>query len=171
MGLDITVVIADRSWLARVPPRERLPRLRNAWYADAPAGDEGWAWPQGRDSSVFAVYEFPDTLGSFKPHFWAGHRWEPVRDHVAPSLRTELDALLSALVWDGPDGEAEHTDTGFFGEEAAAWCSRGRRRACGSWPRPGTARALISTSCMGRSPSMPQFPTAGFLTSTRSRIC
>ncbi|MBT2874752.1 hypothetical protein ACFV4H_31290 [Streptomyces cellulosae] len=119
MGLDITVVIADRSWLARVPPRERLPRLRNAWhtwYADAPAGDEGWARPQGRDSSVFAVYEFPDTLGSFKPHFWAGHRWERVRDHVAPSLRTELDALLSALVWDGPDGEAEHTDTGFFGE-------------------------------------------------------
>lgn len=34
MGLDITVLIADWSWLGEVRERERLLRLRNAWYAD-----------------------------------------------------------------------------------------------------------------------------------------
>ncbi|MEU5464268.1 hypothetical protein ACH41C_13250 [Streptomyces althioticus] len=125
MGLDITVLIADRAWLVRVPPRERLPRLRSAWYADetglwehdAPTGDEGWAWPQEPNGSVFAVYEFLRTSGSFKPHFWTGQRWERVRGHVDPPLRAALDALLSGLFWDGPGGDAEHTDTALFGDD------------------------------------------------------
>ncbi|MGJ7019087.1 hypothetical protein ACWFQ6_11925 [Streptomyces althioticus] len=58
MGLDVTVLIADPAWLTRVPTRERLPRLRSAWYADeaglwghdAPTGAEGWARPQGHGS-------------------------------------------------------------------------------------------------------------------------
>ncbi|GGX10037.1 hypothetical protein GCM10010297_34510 [Streptomyces malachitofuscus] len=125
MGLDITVMIADRSWLVQVPPRERLPRLRSAWYADetglwdrdAPTGGEGWAWPQGPSGPFFAVYEFLHTLGSFKAHFWAGQRWERVRGHVDPLLRAELHALLRGLFWEGPDGEARHVDTAFFGED------------------------------------------------------
>ncbi|MGW1954853.1 hypothetical protein ACWCPI_19250 [Streptomyces sp. NPDC001920] len=124
MGLDITVLIADRSWLAQVPPRERLPRLRDAWYADetglwdheALTGGEGWVRPRGSSGAFFAVYEFAHTLGSFKAHFWAGQRWERVRGHVDPSLRGELDVLLRGLFWDGPYGEAERTDTAFFGE-------------------------------------------------------
>ncbi|CAM5717743.1 hypothetical protein STENM223S_03334 [Streptomyces tendae] len=127
MGLDITVMIADRSWLAQVPPRERIPRLRDAWYADetglwdheALTGEEGWTWPRGPNGSLFAVYEFLHTLGSFKAHFWAGQRWERVRDRVAPVPRAELDALLRGLFWDGPDGEAQHTDTAFFGEHGS----------------------------------------------------
>ena len=79
MGLDITVMIADWSWLGEVPPRERLPRLRNAWYADetglwdfdAPAVEGDWEWPRGPNNAYFAVYEFRRTCGSFKPHFWA----------------------------------------------------------------------------------------------------
>lgn len=125
MGLDITVVIADRSWLVEVPPRERVPRLRDAWYAtetglwehEALTGEGGWAWPRGPHGSFFTVYEFVHTLGSFKAHFWAGQRWERVRGHVDPLLRAEWDALLRGLFWDGPDGEARHTDTAFFGED------------------------------------------------------
>ncbi len=125
MGLDITVMVADCSWLCEVPPRERVPRLRDAWYADetglwdhdTPVVESGWVWPQGPHGAFFAVYEFLHTCGSFKAHFWAGQRWEAVRDHVDPAMRTEMDKFLRELVWCGLDGEAEHTDTGFFGED------------------------------------------------------
>ncbi|WP_256362906.1 hypothetical protein [Streptomyces sp. TRM70350] len=106
MGLDITVLIADRSWLEEVPPGERLQRLRDAWYDDetgfwdwdgaaAVVGD--WKWPQGPNSSIFAVYEFLHTSGSFKAHFWAGQRWESTRDHVDPQLRSELGTLVARV--------------------------------------------------------------------------
>ncbi|MFF8289001.1 hypothetical protein ACF068_07165 [Streptomyces sp. NPDC016309] len=125
MGLDLTVLIADPSWLAEVPPQGRVARLRDAWYADetrlwdhgAPPVTSGWVWPQGPNSAVFALYEFRDTLGSFKAHFWAGQRWEAARDHVDPTLRNVLDTFLLGLVWIGLDGEAEQTDTGFFGAD------------------------------------------------------
>ncbi|ANB04447.1 hypothetical protein SAM40697_0485 [Streptomyces ambofaciens] len=128
MGLDITVMIADWSWLGGVPPRERLSRLREAWYADetglwdhdaqVPEGD--WAWPRGRHSATFAVYEFRGTLGSFKPHFWAGERWESVRDHADPLVRTPLDILLLGLVREGLDDTSEHAAPGFFGADPTA---------------------------------------------------
>ncbi|KOG38796.1 hypothetical protein [Streptomyces decoyicus] len=125
MGLDITVMIVDWSWLGEVPPRERLSRLRDAWYADetglwdhgAPAVKGDWEWPRGPDGAFFAVYGFLRTCGSFKAHFWAGERWESLRDHADPLVRTGLDALLLGLIWGGPDGEAEHTDPGFFCDE------------------------------------------------------
>lgn len=126
MGLDITVMIVDWSWLGEFPPGERLPRLRDAWYddetgfwgEDAPDVDGDWDWPRGPNGSRFAVYEFLNTLGSFKPHFWAGQRWEAVRDHVDPSLRQELDTLLLGLIWMGLDDEGEQvTDAeDFFGD-------------------------------------------------------
>lgn len=125
MGLDITVMIVDWSWLGEVPPRERLSRLRNAWYADetglwdhgAPVVEGDWEWPRGPDSAFFGVYEFLRTCGSFKAHFWAGQRWESLRDHADPLVRTGLDTLLLGLIWDGPDGEAQHTDPGFFHDD------------------------------------------------------
>ncbi|MFD7708566.1 hypothetical protein [Streptomyces sp. NPDC059786] len=118
MGLDITVVIADWSWLDELPPPQRLPRLRDAWYADetglwdhdAPTVEGDWVQPRGRNGTFFTVYEFRHTLGSYKAHFWAGQRWEAVRGHVGPSTRTELDTFLSGLIWDGPNGEAQHID-------------------------------------------------------------
>ncbi|MFD5188196.1 hypothetical protein ACFWMU_08530 [Streptomyces sp. NPDC058357] len=56
MGMDITVMIADWSWLGDVPERERLLRLRDAWYADetglrdhdAPVVEGDGEWPKGR---------------------------------------------------------------------------------------------------------------------------
>ncbi|KYK13478.1 hypothetical protein ACFC5H_18175 [Streptomyces rochei] len=124
MGLDITVLITDCAWLEQFPPQERLPRLRAAWYDDetglwdhdAPAVEGDWCRPQGPGASVFAVYEFRDTCGSFKPHFWAGQRWEAVRGHVGAALRNDVDALLSGLVWDGPDGAARHVDSALAGD-------------------------------------------------------
>ncbi|MFE9118752.1 hypothetical protein [Streptomyces sp. NPDC007172] len=125
MGLDITVMIVDWKWLRDAPRPERLSRLRDAWYADEtglwnhdrPGVNGDWEWPRGPDGGHFAVYEFRDTLGSFKAHFWAGQRWEQVRDRADPSLRTSLDALLLGLIWQGLDGEAEHVDPGFFSED------------------------------------------------------
>lgn len=121
MGLDITTLIADWSWLAEAPPRERLPRLRDAWYDDetglwddgSSQADGGWEWPSGPHSAHFGVYEFPGALGSFKPHFWAGDRWEKVRDHVDPAVRAEVDALLGGLIWDGPDFDDDEEGAGY----------------------------------------------------------
>ncbi|WP_326603926.1 hypothetical protein [Streptomyces sp. NBC_01800] len=129
MGLDIDVMIADWSWLGEVPSRERLSRLRDAWYADetglweydTPEVEGDWAWPREPNSSFFAVYEFRDTCGSFKAHFWAGHRWESVRDHADPLVRAGLDTLLLGLIWNGPDGEAQHTDPGFFCDDPSVF--------------------------------------------------
>ncbi|WP_055495226.1 hypothetical protein [Streptomyces sp. TP-A0356] len=125
MGLDITVLIADWSWLEKAPSRERLEQLRDAWYddetglwdGDAPMVAGDWVWPRGPNGAYFGVYEFRRTCGSFKAHFWAGERWEAFRDHVDPLLRAELDTLLMGLIWNGPDGEAEHTDPGFFSDD------------------------------------------------------
>ncbi|MGI5526021.1 hypothetical protein ACQEVX_00930 [Streptomyces syringium] len=98
--------------------------MRDAWYADetglwdddAPLVEGAWAWPGGSSRAVFAVYEF---RGTFKPHFWAGERWESVRDHADPLVRARLDTLLLGLIWGGPDGEAEHVDQGFFCDDPA----------------------------------------------------
>lgn len=90
------------------------------WEYDGPASDGGWEWPRGRHSASFAVYDFPGTAGSFKAHFWAGERWEMVREHADPLVRAELDAFLGGLIWLGMDGEAERReDSGFFHEDPA----------------------------------------------------
>ncbi|MFF4183553.1 hypothetical protein ACFYZ9_10225 [Streptomyces sp. NPDC001691] len=127
MGVDMTVLIADWSWLERVPPRDRLPRLREAWYADetglwdydVPSVEGDWSWPRGDNASFFALYEFRRTLGSYKPHFWAGERWEAVRDHAKPVIRTDLDTLLLGLFWQGSCTGVEPPDptADFFGDD------------------------------------------------------
>ncbi|MET9670603.1 hypothetical protein ABZY19_35445 [Streptomyces sp. NPDC006475] len=124
MGMDITVLVVDWSWLRKVTPQERLPRLRDAWYADetglwdgVPPVEGDWVWPRGPHGAFFAIYEFLGTCGSFKAHFWAGERWALLRDHADPLVRTELDTLLLGLIWDGPDGEAPHVDPGFFSDD------------------------------------------------------
>ncbi|MFB7189150.1 hypothetical protein ACFCZT_28400 [Streptomyces sp. NPDC056230] len=73
MGLDISVLIADWSWLGEVPPRDRPARLRDAWYADEtglwrreePAAEGEWERPGGPHGALFDIYEFRGTLGSF----------------------------------------------------------------------------------------------------------
>ncbi|WP_318275566.1 hypothetical protein [Streptomyces pharetrae] len=177
MGLDITVMIADWSWLAEVPPPERLSRLRDAWYDDetglwdhdAPAVEGDWVWPRGPHGAHFAVYEFLHTCGSFKAHFWAGQRWEAVREHVEPALRTEVDGFLPGLIWDGPDAASRVSSVTV--PLPTAFCSPGHRQACGNWPWPGSGSGPASPSCEDPSPSTPPSPKAGSVTSTRSGDC
>ncbi|MFD0366508.1 hypothetical protein [Streptomyces sp. NPDC059071] len=124
MGLDITVLIADWSWLSAAPAPERPGLLRDAWYddatgfweADAPVTDGGWILPRGPHQDRFALYEFTRTTSSFKPHFWAGSRWEDVRDHVDRALRADLDTVLRGLIWDGPEGVELRVEREVFGD-------------------------------------------------------
>lgn len=69
---------------------------------------------RGPDAPFFGIYEFRRTAGSFKAHFWAGERWESLREHTDPPTRAALDALLLGLIWDGMDGEGQHIDPGFL---------------------------------------------------------
>ncbi|WP_326698061.1 hypothetical protein OG909_12330 [Streptomyces sp. NBC_01754] len=125
MGLNINVLIADWSWLGEVPPHRRLKRLRDAWYADetglwefgASTVEGDWEWPLGPGSTHFGIYEFRRTAGSYKAHFRAGHQWESVRDYADPPVRTALDTLLAGLIWDGPDGTADHKEPGIFSDD------------------------------------------------------
>ncbi|WP_432093453.1 hypothetical protein [Streptomyces sp. bgisy100] len=131
MGLDIHVLIVDWTWLGESPQRERLSRLREAWYDDAtglwghdaPETEGEWQRPRGPAAHRFACYEFRRTCGSYKAHFWAGQRWESIRHQVGPQMRTGLDALLLGLILDGPDGDVRYRDQGFFGDDAGV--SRG----------------------------------------------
>ncbi|GGP33834.1 hypothetical protein [Streptomyces abikoensis] len=107
MGADITVLIVDWRHLENIPELERESALMEAADPDDDDGpvEDGWAWlppaPEGFPAWC-GRYEFGGTLGSYKPHFWAGERWNAMREHVPDDLRTALDAFLAGLVWDPP---------------------------------------------------------------------
>ncbi|WP_063804333.1 hypothetical protein [Streptomyces roseifaciens] len=114
MGLDITAVIVDWAELETIPVLERKGVLIEAADPDDYDGalEEGWGWLPPAPASFpswCARYEFAGTLGSFKPHFWAGERWEAVREHVPADLRTALDTFLAGLIWvpPGADGDLD----------------------------------------------------------------
>ncbi|MEU2391113.1 hypothetical protein [Streptomyces sp. NPDC007369] len=130
MGMDITVLAVDWAHLVRIPPDERLTVLQQSAYPDDDDDDDtgvdaGWVWPAEEDRSWLGRYEFAGTLGSYKPHFWAGQAWEDVRAAADPALRAAGDAFLSALIWPGPDpgADAEHVDPGLFPSLAPLWRS------------------------------------------------
>ncbi|MFC8915018.1 hypothetical protein ACFT5C_04535 [Streptomyces sp. NPDC057116] len=101
MGLGITVMVVDWRRLEAIPADERVDRLYEESYA-ADDVDAGWFWPGERAGTEGAapwwgVYEFSRTLGSYKPHFWAGEAWDDARDHAEPRLRDALDGFLIGL--------------------------------------------------------------------------
>lgn len=49
---------------------------------------EGWSWPEAHGSPWYARYEFRNTLTSYKPHFWAGERWDTPSSAPANSRAT-----------------------------------------------------------------------------------
>ncbi|WP_171162168.1 hypothetical protein [Streptomyces sp. I05A-00742] len=116
MGLDISVLIVDWKHLAETPPGERRDLLTEAAYPDdyddllEDDFPRGWIHHPTAVSTWSALYEFHSTSGSFKAHFWAGERWEDVRDHAVPELREALDTFLSGLFWELYDPEAEEED-------------------------------------------------------------
>ncbi|MFC5144761.1 hypothetical protein [Streptomyces aureoversilis] len=112
MGLDITALIVDWAELESSPVHERKSVLIEAADPDDYDGslEEGWAWlPPAHESfpSWCARYEFAGTLGSFKPHFWAGERWEAIREHAPADLRSALDTFLAGLIWAPPGADSD----------------------------------------------------------------
>ncbi|MFI1255331.1 hypothetical protein ACH4U6_16290 [Streptomyces netropsis] len=121
MGADITAVIVDWAHLETIPVIERRCAVIEAADPDDydEAVEDGWAWlppaPEGFPDWC-ARYEFGGTLGSFKPHFWAGEGWESVREHVPGDLRTALDAFLAGLFWAPPGTDSDPDE-----DDAEAW--------------------------------------------------
>ncbi|MEU9114344.1 hypothetical protein AB0D04_21790 [Streptomyces sp. NPDC048483] len=117
MGLDITVMTVDWHRLEEIPADERLDRLHEESYEDSyeAAIDAGWFWPPSDDHPWWGIYEFRNTLGSYKPHFWAGDAWDDAREHAEPELRRALDGFLAGVgVWSwGPeeDEEEDHSSS------------------------------------------------------------
>ncbi|MFC9460142.1 hypothetical protein [Streptomyces sp. NPDC056983] len=140
MGLDLTVLVVDWDHLGRTPAAERLGMLEDAAYPDDDLDnrdDDGGAdarvehgWVRRPDTPWIALYEFFRTLGSFKPHFWAGQAWEDVRAFAEPDLRGALDAFLAGLFWPGPDdadtdpSAEEEPAVGLFPAEPDPWHPR-----------------------------------------------
>ncbi|MEV4440463.1 hypothetical protein AB0K09_15850 [Streptomyces sp. NPDC049577] len=105
MGLDITPLIVDWAHLESLPSEAREAALTESAYPDDEdqAFEEGWAWLPPTPPSWCARYDFSEGSGSFKPHFWAGQRWEDLREHVVDGLRIPLDTFLAGLFWDLSD--------------------------------------------------------------------
>ncbi|MFD3838028.1 hypothetical protein ACFWWC_17470 [Streptomyces sp. NPDC058642] len=122
MGLDITVLAVDWERLEATPFEERLGLLEDAalpedeidWDAEP---RKGWVFPAASNVPWCGRYEFHSTTGSYKPHFWAGHAWEDVRDFADPVLREQLNGFLGPLLWD-EDG------TGLFPADPDPWRPR-----------------------------------------------
>ncbi|MEV7021203.1 hypothetical protein [Kitasatospora sp. NPDC093558] len=119
MGLDITVVMADWSRLARVPADERLDTLDDVvfptpWCNAHPAAEPGgWVWPP--EPSWCARYQFLGTTGSYSWHWRLAAAWKDIRKSAAPELRAALDHFLGALVPE-PTADGPAPADGFPGD-------------------------------------------------------
>ncbi|MEU6676196.1 hypothetical protein [Streptomyces sp. NPDC046925] len=121
MGVGIEVLIVDWRRVEAEPAGERRVLLEEAAFGDeGDLDEEGWIWPPAADADWYGRYAFRRTLGSYKPHFWAGERWEHVRDFAAPGLRTALDHFTAALFWEGLDYMTDGTATP-LPEREAPW--------------------------------------------------
>ncbi|MEW1635202.1 hypothetical protein AB0469_14095 [Streptomyces sp. NPDC093801] len=131
MGVDMTVLVVDWAHVTDLAPEDRLRVVQESAYADDdPDGDggvvDGWVWPAaGSEPAWLGRYEFPGTLGSYKPHFRAAEGWEKVRGAAGGGVRAALDAFLEGLIWWGPraDVDAEQVDPGVFPSLDGLWRS------------------------------------------------
>ncbi|WP_051886487.1 hypothetical protein [Streptomyces hygroscopicus] len=104
MGVGIEVLIVDWPRVEATKPSAREELLIDAAFGEVHSDDlfeHGWSWPTRPDEDWYARYAFRDTIGSYKPHFWAGHRWEHLRDVVEPQAR-EADSPCRA--WMNSEG-------------------------------------------------------------------
>ncbi|MGW6318102.1 hypothetical protein [Streptomyces sp. NPDC055099] len=98
------LLIVDCAYIEAAPVEARAGLVETAAFgsdddvreADQP---EGWTWPEAESGSWYARYEFRNTLTSYKPHFWAGERWDKMRPFVRPELRAALDEFSAPLFW------------------------------------------------------------------------
>ncbi|MFJ4772254.1 hypothetical protein ACIP88_24610 [Streptomyces uncialis] len=119
MGIDITVLVVDWTYLLQLAQEDRLRALHATAYSDSEAG---WVWPSAPDRAWVGRYEFSDTLGSYKPHFRAAQAWDDVRPSTETALRSSLDEFLSGLIWTHPDAATDTgVEAGIFPPTAATW--------------------------------------------------
>ncbi|MET7718718.1 hypothetical protein [Streptomyces sp. NPDC005407] len=122
MGLGIRVLIVDWDRVEAAPASERGDLLDEAAFGDdeyeGGLDEEGWIWPSVAGADWYGRYAFRN--GSYKPHFWAGERWEHVRDFAEPGLRAALDRFMSALFWQGLEYVAGE-DAGQLPERECPW--------------------------------------------------
>ncbi|WAU82014.1 hypothetical protein O1Q96_20830 [Streptomyces sp. Qhu-G9] len=104
MGVGIEVLIVDWPRVEAAAPDDRGEMLIDAAFGDGYSDDlfeHGWSWSSQPSEDWYGRYAFRNTLGSYKPHFWAGHRWDHMRDFVAPGARAVVDRFNDALFWHG----------------------------------------------------------------------
>ncbi|MGF1426497.1 hypothetical protein [Kitasatospora sp. LaBMicrA B282] len=109
MGMGMVTLIVDWPRVEAAAPGAREELLIDAAFGAAYSSDRpehGWSWPAQPDEQWYGRYAFRHALGSYKPHFWAGHRWDHVRDFVEPTVRRALDLFSDALFWHGLEGTA-----------------------------------------------------------------
>ncbi|MFE0136101.1 hypothetical protein ACFWY6_31715 [Streptomyces sp. NPDC059037] len=103
MGLCMELLIVDCAYIEATPAELRADLVETAAFgsddARGPDLPEGWSWPDAQNGPWYASYEFRNTLTSYKPHFWAGERWDKMREFVQPELRTALDEFSAPLFW------------------------------------------------------------------------
>ncbi|MFF3403503.1 hypothetical protein ACFYW6_34030 [Streptomyces sp. NPDC002659] len=116
MGVGIEVLIVDWDRVEATPASKRSELLEQAAFGDdeyeGGLDEEGLIWSSAADADWYGRYAFRRTLGSYKPHFWAGERWEHVRDFAEPGLRTSLDQFMAALFWQGLEYVAKEDPRG-----------------------------------------------------------
>lgn len=103
MGVCIEVLIVDWKRVEAVPADLRGDLVEEAAFGgeslEGGFDEEGWLWPASADAVWYGRYALYRTLGSYKPHFWSGERWEDIRDFTEPGLRTSLDRFMGPLFW------------------------------------------------------------------------
>ncbi|MDI3403215.1 hypothetical protein [Streptomyces cavernicola] len=143
MGVGIEVVIVDWPRVESVPVDDREELLIEAAFGEAYSDDlfeHGWSWPVQPGADWYGRYALRNTLGSYKPHFWAGHRWDHMRDFVEPQVREVLDQFNDALFWHGLEDTtgarsafSERTCT--WNADLLLWCPPDHVSLIASWWR------------------------------------
>lgn len=112
MGLCMELLIVDCAFIEAVPTELRADLVETAAFGSDDVSEanhsEGWTWPDAANASWYARYEFRNTLTSYKPHFWAGERWDTMRRFVRPGLRTAFDEFSAPLFWGEYNWEFAH---------------------------------------------------------------
>ncbi|OIK01074.1 hypothetical protein BIV25_05945 [Streptomyces sp. MUSC 14] len=109
MGVAIELLIVDWPRVEAAAPSDREELLSDAAFGEAYSDDlfeHGWSCSAQPGEGWFARYAFRNTHGSYKPHVWAGFRWEYMREFVEPKVREVLDGFSDALFWHGSEDTA-----------------------------------------------------------------
>ncbi|GGW72168.1 hypothetical protein [Streptomyces xantholiticus] len=102
MGVGIEVLIVDWLRVEAAAAGDREDLLIDAAFGTADRDhlfEHGWSWPAQPGEDWYGRYALRNTFGSYKPHFWAGHRWDHMRDFVESKVRDVLDRFNDALFW------------------------------------------------------------------------